>query len=32
MRTALSPEYQFFEKIEGDRMSEVDFCKMTSDS
>ena len=32
IRTALSPEYQYFEKREGNRMSEVDFCKMTSDS
>ena len=32
MRTALSPEYQYFEKREGNRRSEVDFCKMISDS
>ena len=32
MRTALSPEYQYFEKREGNRTSEVDFCKMISDS
>ena len=30
MRTALSPEYQYFQKRKGDGMSEVDFCKMTS--
>ena len=30
MRTALSPEYQYFYKRKGNRMSEVDFCKMTS--
>ena len=32
MRTALSPEYQYFKKREGNRRSEVDFCKMISDS
>ena len=32
MRTAISLEYQYFEKRERNRMIEVDFCKMTSDS
>ena len=32
IRTALSPEYQYFENREGNRRSEVDFCKMISDS
>ena len=30
MWTALSPEYLYFEKREVYRISEVDFCKMTS--
>ena len=32
MQTVLSPEYKYFKKREGNHMSDVDICKMTSDS